>query len=897
MLTGGGRVAASGAIDQTAGRAEESAKRPFRLDDLLDAEEFGSPVFSPDGQAIAFVRRRAVSSQVTNVLEVREARGDVWLQLAPGGEVRNLSKGAGDSSGAWDPRWSPDGAYLSFLSSRGGNVALWVWERRTDAVRQVSSAGIEFRGPSGGCRWVGGRRLMCMAVAEGERSTPMERSGQAVEYATSMWQKVKRGELALSAVDSVEPALATRRLLRMSVDSGDVANVAAIRFETRRKTWWLSPDGRTVAFALPTTARYLSLYRLKLGNPVSLELRTVEGRPVRLDGAVPLDVLGDTLSWTADGHALSFFARGTATINPVLLYGEEFARDVQHERVASVEQPAKLWEIDLRRGRVAQVDTGDIDLGRELLPPSFQYVTSDEWLFRSRRLSDRLQPQRVTALSWWLLGRTGRIRPLLRESSAAFDSLESFDGGRTFLSLTNRDIWQVDVVTGMVRNLTESFAPPILRYDVPQFGQETHVALKAGEPTDELSRYWARYGSNRPIEGSNDYALDVQSGTITPVVKPGPQALLAAFHAPSHTWVYENETRDGLQLWRSSSDKGVPQWERLAIANTYYQAIARYQERLLEYTTAEGAVMTAKVTFPLDYIPGRRYPVVVDSDIDYTPAGVRQLFTLTRDDTPIGYPDGKAFASAGYVYMFVSAPVRGILDDAGRSNMLLLTSGLLPALDAAVAAGFADPERFVLYGISSFGFGVLATVTQTARFKAAVAQSSWVDQGTMSLAVSAVERYSDNPFDGLRPTPPYSTFQLPFWRNGEHYRRNSPLSYVDRVRTPLLLIQHEFDGFPMSQVEMFFSALVLQRKPARFLRYFGEEHGLRMPANVRDCYRQIFAWFDEYADIERDDAGRIVFDGDRTKSRNGRPALKPGDFMRFGPAAEGSFHQTAQPEF
>jgi hypothetical protein len=99
----------------------------------------------------------------------------------------------------------------------------------------------------------------------------------------------------------------------------------------------------------------------------------------------------------------------------------------------------------------------------------------------------------------------------------------------------------------------------------------------------------------------------------------------------------------------------------------------------------------------------------------------------------------------------------------------------------------------------------------------------------------------------------------------------------------------------MTHAEMFFSGLVLQRIPARFLRYFGEEHGIDTPANARDCYRQMFAWFDEHTDIERDAAGRIVFDGTRAKSRNGRPALTPGDFTRFGPAAEGSAQQTAQP--
>jgi dipeptidyl aminopeptidase/acylaminoacyl peptidase len=121
----------------------------------------------------------------------------------------------------------------------------------------------------------------------------------------------------------------------------------------------------------------------------------------------------------------------------------------------------------------------------------------------------------------------------------------------------------------------------------------------------------------------------------------------------------------------------------------------------------------------------------------------------------------------------------------------------------------------------------------------------------------------------------YDVSRLPFWRNGDHYRRNSPLSYVDRVQTPLLILHGDLDAIPITEPEMFFKALVMQGKPAQFVRYWGEGHGNKTPANVRDYWQRIFSWYDEWGDIARDGAGNMLFDGDRVQSRKGAQVLTP----------------------
>ena len=86
----------------------------------------------------------------------------------------------------------------------------------------------------------------------------------------------------------------------------------------------------------------------------------------------------------------------------------------------------------------------------------------------------------------------------------------------------------------------------------------------------------------------------------------------------------------------------------------------------------------------------------------------------------------------------------------------------------------------------------------------------------------------------------------PPWKDLGRYLRNSPLTYVDRVETPLMIIQGDMDYVAMQQGEQFFTALYRQNKRAKFVRYWGEGHVLQGPANVCDMWRQIYNWFDEF---------------------------------------------------
>jgi dipeptidyl aminopeptidase/acylaminoacyl peptidase len=85
------------------------------------------------------------------------------------------------------------------------------------------------------------------------------------------------------------------------------------------------------------------------------------------------------------------------------------------------------------------------------------------------------------------------------------------------------------------------------------------------------------------------------------------------------------------------------------------------------------------------------------------------------------------------------------------------------------------------------------------------------------------------------------------------YERNSPLLYLERVNTPLLIAQGDMDGVPLTEGEQVFTQLYRMGKRARFVRYWGEAHDFTSPANIRHLWNEVGAWFDTHL---RDAPGR-----------------------------------------
>ena len=141
---------------------------------------------------------------------------------------------------------------------------------------------------------------------------------------------------------------------------------------------------------------------------------------------------------------------------------------------------------------------------------------------------------------------------------------------------------------------------------------------------------------------------------------------------------------------------------------------------------------------------------------------------------------------------------------------------VLAGVDSLVADGLADPDRLGLTGGSYGGYLTNWIVAHDDRFKAAMTCRSVADMAVLNLTgdISGVD-WARQEF-GVVP-----------WEDPAYYREISPLSYADRIRTPLLIQHSEKDiRTTVGQAEALFTVLRTLKRPVRLMRVPEETHEL-----------------------------------------------------------------------
>ena len=253
--------------------------------------------------------------------------------------------------------------------------------------------------------------------------------------------------------------------------------------------------------------------------------------------------------------------------------------------------------------------------------------------------------------------------------------------------------------------------------------------------------------------------------------------------------------------------------------------------RKLAVTAPDGKPIDAWLALPPGRIEGQRVPLILEIH-----GGPHAAYG------PMFSTDVQLYAAGGYAVLYTNPRGSTSYGEDFAKTIDRAYPGedygdLMAAVDAAIAAGVADPNNLFVTGGS--GGGVLTSwiVGKTDRFKAAATQKPVINWASEALTM-----------DNTLFTSRY-WFDAPPWVDPEPYWKRSPLSLVGNVKTPTLVVVGSNDfRTPVSEAEQYYAALQIAGVPTALVKVPEASHGgiAGRPSQSAAKAAAILAWFDKY---------------------------------------------------
>jgi len=264
--------------------------------------------------------------------------------------------------------------------------------------------------------------------------------------------------------------------------------------------------------------------------------------------------------------------------------------------------------------------------------------------------------------------------------------------------------------------------------------------------------------------------------------------------------------------------------------------LSSIQAHSLAWKSFDDIEIEGILVYPQGYKKGQKVPLI--ASIHGGPSGTESE-QFIGNGSWFGPYSPAVFASHGYATLVVN--YRGSFGYGRKFSDLNYKDfgggdfkDVLAGVDYLITQGIADPEQLFIRGHIYGGFMTAWAIGQTNRFKAAVVGAGIVDWISDSSTTDG-ETYMEGYFGG------------PYWENYALWRKASPLSYVENMSTPTLILQGlNDDRVHPAQANQLYQALKSKGVPVRLVFYPGERHGFRDPLNILDALEETLAWFKKY---------------------------------------------------
>ncbi len=253
---------------------------------------------------------------------------------------------------------------------------------------------------------------------------------------------------------------------------------------------------------------------------------------------------------------------------------------------------------------------------------------------------------------------------------------------------------------------------------------------------------------------------------------------------------------------------------------------------IFEWKAKDGTPVEGILIKPRDFDPSKKYPLLVV--IHGGPAGIDRPSIAPDRSYPVELFAAKGAVvlrpnyrgSAGYGERFRSLNVRNLgLGDA---------DDVISGVDALIARGYIDRDRVGAMGWSQGGYISAFLSTYSDRFKAVSVGAGISDWMTYYVNTDI------HPFTRqyLKATP---------WEDPEIYRKTSPITYINRAKTPTLIQHGELDRrVPIPNGYELYQGLKDRGVPVKMIVYKGLGHAINKPKQQRAVMEHNYEWFSEW---------------------------------------------------
>jgi hypothetical protein len=281
------------------------------------------------------------------------------------------------------------------------------------------------------------------------------------------------------------------------------------------------------------------------------------------------------------------------------------------------------------------------------------------------------------------------------------------------------------------------------------------------------------------------------------------------------------------------SDMTFAEVKQISNANPQQEDYRWGTAEIVRWTSLDGKELEGMLFKPDGFDPDKKYPMIVN---------FYEKSSTELHDHSYPRPERSTINYALYVsngYLIFNPDVHYRIGYPGESCY----NSVIPGVTKLIDAGFVDEDRIGVQGHSWGGYQIAYLVTKTDMFAAAEAGAPVPN---MISAYGGIRWWT-----GLSRMFQYEHTQSriggTLWEYPLRFIENSPIFFVDKINTPLLIMHNDADGHvPWYQGIELFVAMRRLNKPSWMLNYPGEPHWPLKRQNQVDFNIRLMQYFDHY---------------------------------------------------